>query len=49
MVECGCYISHEAHQEKWHLKDIFRDEVHPTHKFIIPGHGIEIEEEGEEP
>ena len=49
MVECGCYVPHEAHQEEWGSQDGIGEEVQASDQFIIPSHGIEVDEESTEP
>ena len=38
-------IPHQAHQEKGNLQNRVCEEVHPSDKLVIPGHGIEVDEE----
>ncbi len=45
MVESGCDISHQAHEEKRHLQDLVAQEVQAFHKLIIPRYSVEIDQE----
>ena len=49
MVQGGCDIAHEAHEEEGNLKDIVGDEVQPSHKLVIPCGGLEIDKKRKSP
>ena len=49
MIQSRRDVAHEAHHEKGYLEDRIRNEVHSADDFIIPRHGVEVDEEREEP
>ena len=48
VVESGCDIAHERHEEEWHLQDRMFDEVDAFNDILIPCRLREIREEPEE-
>jgi hypothetical protein len=49
VVKCRRDISHQGHKKEWYLKNIILQEVQSIDNCIIPGHRVEIYEEGQEP
>ena len=49
VIEGGRDVAHEAHEEEGDLQHRVGDEVQAPDQLIVPGHGVEIEDEGEEP
>lgn len=49
VIQRGRDVAHEAHEEEGHLQHRVRDEVQAPDQLIVPGDGVEIEDEGQEP
>lgn len=49
VVQRGGDVAHEAHEEEGDLQHRVGDEVQAPDQLIVPGHGVEVEDEGEEP
>ena len=41
VIQCGDGVTHQGHQEKWKLEDIFLDELKSVHNDIIPVHCLQ--------
>ena len=42
MVEGGRDVSHQSHEEEWHLQDLVGGEVQSLDERVIPCHGVEV-------
>lgn len=49
VVQGGGDVSHQAHQEKWHLQDRGREEIEPIDKPVIPCDRVEVDKERRTP
>lgn len=49
IVQGRCGIAHQRHEEQRYLQHVFGNEVQTLQHIVIPGHGIEAEDEGQEP
>lgn len=49
VVESGSDVAHQGHEEKGDLEDVVLDEIETVDEAVIPGDGVEVDEEGEEP
>lgn len=46
VIERGRDVAHQAHEEEGDLQHRVCDEVQAPDQLIVPGHGVEIEDEG---
>lgn len=49
IVQGRCGIAHQRHEEQRYLQHVFGNEVQPDKHIVVPGDGIQREDEAKEP
>lgn len=47
-VQGRSHISHQSHQQEWHLEHRLGHELHATQEFVIPGCMIQVDDPRED-